>query len=105
MGEGKRSPETIIRYGETNAEALTEKALRVMEIMQSRLDGFKLTWSEVTAIDIYSIHPIHPFLPEIILRPIDKAAVHGIRWFYGRPPIIGLEFEMDMRGVRSDIVL
>ena len=105
MGEGKRSPETIIRYGETSVEALTEKAQRVVEIMHSRLNGLKLTWPEVTAIDIYTIHPIHPFLPEIILKSIDKAAVHGIRWFYGRPPIIGLEFEMDLRRIRSDIVL
>jgi hypothetical protein len=30
------------------------------------------------------------------------SAVHGLHWFYSRPPIVGLEFEMDLRGVRRE---
>ena len=105
MGKGKRSPERIVRYGETTPEALEEKALRVMEIMQLRMEGLSLSWAEVTAIDIYTVHPIDTILPNVILKSVDKAAIHGVRWYYSRPPIIGLEFEMDMRGITTDIVL
>ncbi|RJQ61594.1 MAG: RidA family protein [Desulfobacteraceae bacterium] len=103
--EGKRSADAIVRYGETTAEAMGEKAAWVMELMRARLDGLKLTWSDVTAVDIYTVHPIHPFLPEAVLGAIGMAAAYGIRWFYGRPPIAGLEYEMDMRGIRQDMVL
>jgi len=105
MGKGKRSPERIVRYLETTPEALEEKALRVMEILQSRMEGLSLTWAEVTAIDIYTSHPINTILPNIILKAVGQAAIHGVRWLYGRPPIIGLEFEMDLRGTLTDIVL
>mgnify|MGYP004357002167 FL=1 len=27
--------------------------------------------------------------------------VHGVRWYLSRPPIIGLDFEMDLRGYRQ----
>lgn len=29
----------------------------------------------------------------------------GFNWFHVRPPIVELDFEMDMRGVRTEIVI
>jgi len=29
----------------------------------------------------------------------------GLNWYYARPPVIGLEFEMDVRSVAREIVL
>lgn len=103
LTEGRMSPDGIVRAGETGADAVREKAAHVMGIMQARLFGLNLSWKHVNAVDIYTVHPIHPILEETVLKPIQAAAVHGVRWFYGRPPIIGLEFEMDMRGIRRDI--
>jgi hypothetical protein len=54
----------------------------------------------VTAVDVYTAHLLQPYLADEILAKIGPAAAHGLHWYYGRPPIIGLEFEMDMRGVR-----
>jgi hypothetical protein len=31
--------------------------------------------------------------------------VHGVHWYYSHPPIQGIEFEMDIRGVRREIRL
>jgi len=59
----------------------------------------------VTAIDIYTAHPVEPLLPEIILGRAEIAAAHGVRWFYSRPPIEGIEYEMDLRGVRTELRL
>jgi hypothetical protein len=42
---------------------------------------------------------------DTVLRPAGMAAVHGVRWFPSRPPITGLEYEMDVRGVRREIVV
>jgi hypothetical protein len=44
-------------------------------------------------------------LVEEILAPAGPAAIHGLRWFPSRPPIQGLEFEVDMRGVARDVLL
>ena len=105
LAEGSMSPEGIVRAGETDVDAMREKAAHVMGTMEARLSGLKLTWEHVKAVDIYTVHPLHPILEETILKPLKQAVIHGLRWFYGRPPIIGLEFEMDMRGIRRDIRL
>lgn len=103
LAEGNLSPEAIIRAGETSTEAMQEKATRVMDMMQARLTGLQVSWADVTTVDIYTVHPLQPFLATAILERIGPAARHGVHWFYGRPPILGLEFEMDMRGIRREI--
>jgi hypothetical protein len=71
--------------------------------MEHRLRGLGGDWPLVTAIDVYTVHPVGPLLPEIILGRAGAAAVHGVRWFHSRPPIIGIEFEMDLRSVRTEL--
>jgi hypothetical protein len=39
----------------------------------------------------------------VILEPLGPAAIHGAHWYASRPPIEGLEFEMDLRGVFSEL--
>ncbi|MBC8254013.1 MAG: RidA family protein [Ardenticatenia bacterium] len=99
------SPDAIVRAGETSVEALRAKAAHVMQVMQTRLTGLGATWSDVTAVDVYTVHSLQPFLAATILDEMGPAAGHGIHWFYSRPPIVGVEFEMDMRGVRRQIRL
>jgi hypothetical protein len=97
------TPEDIVRAGETTIDALQEKAAYVLKIMQARLSGLAVKWADVTAVDIYTVHPLKPILVETILNTLGEAAIHGTRWHYGRPPIEGLEFEMDLRGVYRDV--
>lgn len=102
---GELSPEAILRAGDKSTDAMMEKAAHVMGIMKVRLDGLQVAWSNVTAADIYTVHPIEPFIASEILEKMGKAAVHGVHYYYSRPPIIGVEFEMDMRGIRREIRL
>ena len=76
-----------------------------MGIMQARLSGLQMNWADVTTVDIYTVHPLHHLLAEELLTPMGDAARHTVRWYYSRPPISGLEFEMDMRGVRQELWL
>ncbi len=100
-----RGSEGIVRHGDTSPDGMREKARFVMGIMQDRLRALGAEWSRVTAIGVYTAESIHGFLLEDILRPAGPAAIHGVRWFPSRPPIRGLEFEMDLRGVARELVL
>lgn len=100
-----RGPEGIVRHGETTAEAMREKARFVLQTMQERLTALGGDWPRVTAIDVYTAQPIHALVLEEILRAAGAAAIHGVRWFPSRPPIQGLEFEMDLRGVARELFL
>lgn len=105
MGDRARGAEGIVRHGETSPDAMREKARFVMGIMQQRLSALGGDWTRVTAIDVYTAQPIYSFLVDEILTPAGPAAIHGIRWFPSRPPIQGLEFEVDLRGVGRELVL
>jgi hypothetical protein len=105
LPEGVPAPEAIVRGGETSPEAIAEKAAFVLDRMEARLHGLGADWADVTTIDIYTVHSLDRILPQVILGRVGPASIHGVRWFYSRPPIEGIEFEMDLRGVRTEIRL
>jgi hypothetical protein len=105
IAAGPRGTEAIVRYGETSPEAMAEKARHVMGAMADRLAGLGVGWADVTHANMYTVHEIRACLPEVILAPMAAAAIHGVRWHYARPPIEGLEFEMDLRGVAEERVI
>lgn len=105
MRDRARGADGIVRHGDTSPDAMREKARFVMGIMQERMRELGADWSRVTTIDIYTAQPIHSFLVEEILRPAGAAAIHGVRWFPSRPPVQGLEFEVDVRGVFREVIL
>ena len=100
-----RTAADIVRSGETSPEAMAEKAAYVMATQAQRLAGLGSTWAEVTAVDIYTPHPIRGFLERELLAVMGPAAIHGVHWYLSRPPIEELEYEMDMRGVRREVRL
>jgi hypothetical protein len=95
----------LVRRGETTPEAMREKASFVAGVMRDRLHGLGADWADVTAINVYTAHPIEPFLADTILRAVGVAAVHGVHWHLSRPPVKEIEFEMDMRGVARRLYL
>ena len=105
LPEGSLDPHDVIRRGETSADAIREKARFVMGRMSARLDGLTAGWAGVTAVQIYTVHDIHAFLAAEILRPMREAARNGVNWHYARPPIESIEFEMDLRGCRREVIL
>ncbi len=95
----------IVRHGETSPQAMREKAAHVMGVMQARLSGLDADWPEVTTVDVYTVRPLDTFLADTVLQPAGAAAIHGVRWFPSRPPLVGLEYEMDLRGVVREVVV
>ena len=61
--------------------------------------------AEVTALQIYTIHSPLDYLQDLLLTPFGAAAIHAFHWYYSRPPVLGLEFEADLRGVRRELRL
>jgi hypothetical protein len=101
----KLDEQRIVRLGEVTPEAMLEKARCVVDIMRTRLEGLGAIDEQLTIIDVYTAHDLRASLAEILIPGIPAAAGVGIRWFYTRPPIVNIEFEMDMRGVRRELVL
>lgn len=100
-----QGPEGIVRHGDTSPDGMREKARFVMAIMQDRLRTLGADFRRVTTIDIYTAQPIHALVLDEVLKPAGAAAIHGVHWYPSRPPIQGLDYEMDMRGVARELVL
>jgi hypothetical protein len=102
---GPASRASVVRPDETSPEALRDKAAFVMSVMRSRTAGLGVGFGDVTAVGIYTAHPLASFLATEVLAPLGPAAVHGVQWHLSHPPIAGLAYEMDMRGVRHELRL
>jgi hypothetical protein len=93
----------IVRRGDTSAEGLREKARFVLDQMERRMAALGFSWRDTTAAQVYTVHDLHPFLADEIIR---RGAAHaGLTWHYCRPPVVELEYEMDCRGVALEQVI
>lgn len=103
LPEGFLSREHIIALGNTSPEGLAIKARFVMDLMESRLRGLGADWLQVSTINVYTAHSLTSLLPEMILSRIGPAGIHGATWHFSQPPIAEIEYEMDLRGTRTEL--
>jgi hypothetical protein len=106
-GETRPGPggygERIVRPGDTSPEGLREKTRAVIAAMEGRLKGLGFGWDDVTATQLYTVYDPHPFLAnELVRRGLMPA---GLTWHFARPPVQGLEVEIDLRGVAREVVI
>lgn len=104
-GAGDLDEHGIVAEGQTSPEAMRTKATFVMDVMMKRLAALECRIDDVTAMAMYSVHSPLDFLTDVLLTPLGAVAVHAFHWYYSRPPVTGLEFEVDMRGVRQEVRL
>jgi hypothetical protein len=101
-GSGRSYAQRAVRAGESSPDAIREKARFVLGEMERRLSLLGFGWPDTTVVQIYTVFDIHPLLPdEIACR---GAARSGVTWHYARPPLLGLEYEMDCAGIRLETV-
>ncbi len=103
LPEGKLARQDIVAVGDVSPTGLATKARFVMDLMESRLRGLEVNWPAVSTINVYTAHSLTPLLPDILLRRVGAAAIHGAHWHFSRPPVEEIEFEMDVRGVRTEL--
>jgi len=95
----------IVRLGETTPDAMLEKAQCVARIMQHRMDHLGVAHEDVTTIDVYTSHPIHQILNDVLIPSLPSTSGMGVQWFLSRPPVEEIEFEMDLRGIREELTI
>ena len=93
----------IVARNDISAKGLLEKAEWVLSEMERRMSAFSAGWHDTTAVQVYTVHDIHnllvkKFAPRGILR-------NGFVLHHNRPPVQGLEYEMDCRCVLTERIL
>lgn len=101
-GAGSFASRTI-RPGETTPEAMREKVRFVLDEMEQRLADLGFSWKDALSTQAYTVRDIGALVgAEIAAR---GAAPGGLSWHFARPPIVGLDYEMDVRGAARELVI
>jgi hypothetical protein len=95
----------IVARGDVSPAGLRQKAAYVLEALAARLQELQVTWTEVTTVEVYTVHDLYPLLVTTLFPALQGADRHGIRWHYAHPPVIEVEYEMDVRGVHQELIL
>ncbi len=99
--EGGRFPEDIVARGNVSESGMRAKSDWVLATMRDRMRGLGATAADATITQVYTVHDIHPLMPAIV-RLAPRAS---LCWHFCRPPIEGLDYEMDLRAVNLERVL
>lgn len=105
LPEGVLTREGIVALGDVSPAGLETKATFVMQLMAARLRGLGVDWRHVNRTQVYTIHDFGPLLSSVLLSRLGPAASQGVVWHYARPPVEEIEFEMDLRGTRTELWL
>jgi hypothetical protein len=97
MAGDKDLRDLIVALDQVDPTGIRKKARHALEDLERRLSVLGFDWSTTTGNAVYCVHDLfQAFADEIAAR---GAAQDGITWHLCRPPIRGLEFEMDARSV------
>jgi hypothetical protein len=93
----------IVREGETSLDAMRDKLRFVVGEMERRLGLLGFGWRDAISTQVYTVHDVGPLVGEELAA--SGVAPDAFTWHYARPPIVGIEFEMDVRGAAREIVI
>lgn len=92
----------IVRRGDTSLDGLREKVRYVVAEMERRLAALGFGWKDAVSTQAYTMHDIGPLVETEIVRR--GATQGGLEWHFARPPIVDLDYEMDVRGAAREII-
>jgi len=93
----------IVRPGDISPDGMRAKAGFVMGEMTRRMEALGTGWDAVTGTQVYSVCDVTAVMPTVLAA--SGAAEHGVTWQFCRPPIVGLDYEMDCRGLSEERLL
>lgn len=99
------SGSSLVVQGEPSVEGMRRKLAHVAGAVGRRLQQLGVDWMDASHIDLYSAHGFGA-PPVTLLEPVLGIALRrGLRWHHGRPPVVGLELELETRGLAKELVI
>lgn len=94
----------IIAAGDISPIGLRTKAAYIVGELAMAMQILGVEWREVTDLTVYTTHAVHDLL-ETVIYPVTGAPASGVHLIAARPPIVGLDLELDLRGVQTELRL
>jgi len=77
----------------------------ITEVLAGRAATLGCRLSDSTAVQVYAAGALDPDAIADVATELGDAAIHGLRWFPSLPPIEGLNYEIDARAARTEVVI
>ncbi len=101
--EGTPFPDGVVAHGDHSPDGLSQKLAFVLDGLERNTSALGAHWQAVTALQVYTVHEFGSLIAsQFVPRGLARL---GIDWHVCRPPIDGLDFEIDVRGVRRELVV
>jgi hypothetical protein len=93
----------VIRSGDVSIDGLREKMRFVMGEMEARLAALGFAWKDACSTQVYTVRDVGALIEQEIFAK--GGAPGGLSWHFCRPPVAGLDYEMDVRGAARELHL
>jgi len=103
LGSGSSHRERIIHRNDTSPEGMRAKVRAVAAEMERRLHLLGFGWKDASSTQAYTVQDIGHLVGELLAAR--GACEGGLNWTYARPPVIELEFEMDVRAAARELII
>jgi hypothetical protein len=94
----------IVRPGDHSTDGMREKLRYVLAVMDARLAALGQAWREALDVQVYTVYDVGPLVAAEIVRR-GAAPCSAITWHLCRPPVVGLDCEMDVRAPAAEHVI
>ncbi len=95
---GEPATAAVVALGDTSGRGLCRKVGVVLQTMRARLAGLGKDGADPGHINVYTVHEIEQLQQQIAAQLPAAHAVGYQRW-HSYPPVVGMEFEMDLHRV------
>jgi len=81
---------------DVSPQSMASKARDVIKQLRFRVQALGCRWADITGAQASTIHSLDPVMDELACSRLGQV---GLSLFLAYPPVIGLEFEVDVRAV------
>ena len=100
---GAPPSERVFGGRDVSLKGMAAKARFVMERLRAQVDALDCDWGGITASQVYTVHDFRPVL-ENLFAELGLSQI-GVAWYPGWPPVVDMAFEVDVRRVRTELVI
>jgi hypothetical protein len=94
-----------IAEGDTSPAAMRKRARFTIDTVGATLAKLGASWQDTTQIALFHAHDIPDLWGAELLGSLGDALQRGVLVYRARPPIAGLEVELEARAVRMELIV
>lgn len=103
-GMAENGPAGVVAAGDDSVAGFKAKTEYLVRAFRDRLQSLGVSFGDATHVDFYCAHPERAPVTEVLMPAVDMASRRGVRLHCARPPVEGLEVELEVRAFAAELV-